>query len=414
MRRAPGGVETAQGGKHIGVHRGCCPAAVAVYAQRPGYRCCAHKTDRLLPLRPVGGLSWEQFADALPRGQLLLLDGDSMVTQQFVGLLCLAWATPGFTIASLTSVPSVKLGQHQESWAWVAEVVRGCDAEPRVNTTGCWWVTLIHWHALEVGAQKISLPAVANGTPMALGSSDAAATPSTLIQAKSVLRWLANDQAAAMLASVAVTIVGGWQHQLPSYEALVGFMRRLSTDPVLGHQRTVFVEAIPPHFPGGHYIVMGYVKYPPAEPPEQACNQWHRPQHDAGDASHLQKTLSRNATPPTFIRGISNDWIDRFNVWLEQAVEDGASALPSDQRRKFHLQRVAALYAGRGDANVDSAGEANHYSQRDCLHLCVAPGVLDALAMETLWTLAQVIGPSERAPVAVQDDEESHACRKFT
>ena len=39
---------------------GCCPAATALDARFFGHRCCSDKWHRLLPLRPVGGMSMEQ------------------------------------------------------------------------------------------------------------------------------------------------------------------------------------------------------------------------------------------------------------------------------------------------------------------------------------------------------------------
>ena len=84
-----------------------------------------------------------------------------------------------------------------------------------------------------------------------------------------------------------------------------------------------------------------------------------------------------------FVRGISAEWIDTFNGWLARAVEDEDAAAA-----QLRLVRVAGLYKGRGEAHVEHAGEGGHSgSPRDCLHYCVAPGVLDALAQETLAAL---------------------------
>jgi hypothetical protein len=64
--------------------------------------------------------------------------------------------------------------------------------------------------------------------------------------------------------------------------------------------------------------------------------------------------------------------------------------------RRFHVLRLAEIFHGRGEAHVEfawnpfaSARLHSQWSERDCLHLCIAPGVSDALAMATLEALVR-------------------------
>ena len=55
------------------------------------------------------------------------------------------------------------------------------------------------------------------------------------------------------------------------------------------------------------------------------------------------------------------------------------------------LRAKKHLYRYRGDAHVGpDAGKSS--PKQDCLHWCVAPGVLDALALETLYLIHQPEG----------------------
>ena len=53
------------------------------------------------------------------------------------------------------------------------------------------------------------------------------------------------------------------------------------------------------------------------------------------------------------------------------------------------LLLAARFFVDRGDANVGGLPKGALHAEKgpDCLHYCVAPGVLDALAMQTLATL---------------------------
>lgn len=67
---------------------------------------------------------------------------------------------------------------------------------------------------------------------------------------------------------------------------------------------------------------------------------------------------------------------------------------PGDRHGDLGVVQVAHLYATRGDAHVDwqqfSWQSHRQRPSRDCLHWCVQPGVLDALALSLLERVRQM------------------------
>ena len=197
---------------------GCCPAAARIYEKRPGFRCCKHKLHEILPLRPRGGATWEDVATAsgLPPSLTLVLTGDSMVEQQYVALLCLAWAEPSTRYERLRTI-NVSLG---------------------TRSTFGWEATVVHmaWRARLLYIQSVSpIDVTQRSTAPADGS------------------------ASALLAQAHHLILGGWQHAPPSIPTLRELIGNLSADwPGL---RSTFVEALPSHFPGGTPAVAAVVTW---------------------------------------------------------------------------------------------------------------------------------------------------------
>lgn len=487
------------------LHRGCCPAAVALHGSRPGFRCCGHKLHKLLPLRPESDVTWEEAAQWLPSGMLLLLNGDSMVEQQLVGLLCSAWSTPGFEISvpvNWQNAPSF----HNKDVDGIDKVgMRGVvvgevRASSSISAAG-WRLTLATVDLFHVSiwgtgkfayAPSLRAALTFSGTPIGnalgqtSGSSPTPDAPWTHLRpevprlrptlcggranAEEIVRRLSapgSMSAAALLANASALIIGGWHHALPQPSALAGLLRDLRTRLAPGLP-SLLVEALPPHFPGGRYLAHASLpavcphahclpssgryealpvcssepphhrgaslasrcRYPEAVPPGGLCDQWPHEWPDAAPphstaptppsltAEHAQDGASLLTLPvslptttlrmPTFIRGIGNEWLQRFNAWLlAAAAAEGAldmaharswrtpakgKAVLTTVPSQFRLLRVASLYAGRGEAHVEHAGAegAAAGSPRDCLHYCVAPGVLDALALETLSALATI------------------------
>ena len=482
FRQEPGtDGRSAQGSKHVVVHRGCCPVCQVLYAERPSFRCCTHnKLTSILPLQPIGGLTWPEAAAVIPSNALLVLDGDSMVGQQLVGLLCAAWATPGFRYANLKSAVPSSTWKKCPRWsgtnlhnstepcesdpiggATIGEVVtEGCDdvdedghsKEINKSTAACWRMTLMQWNVFncwyDPKGERIYEPRVLSRRPPRAAARAHGQTELTFLTGLARIEWLAQaasqGDAGAVLEQASVLFIGGWQHQLCSYDALRSLMRKLdgwssimapktwsagassAADRSLlranhpsvrggvaehGALPVVFAEASPSHFPGGSYL--GTLKYPRAEPEaDSVCDQWtsRAPSFTpSSPADGRTYGAARNATlPGQWHRGISTAWRLRFNQWLEADIHDhnehhkglhtshsagakSASTLPTRWQPQFHVLRLERLYAGRGDAHVEQAGES-HAPARDCLHFCVAPGVLDALALETLWSAAGAMG----------------------
>ena len=137
-------------------------------------------------------------------------------------------------------------------------------------------------------------------------------------------------------------ILGGWHHggtqNLPAFFAAVSNVRR--------GKSTLVVEALPNHFPDGDFRSKSSVV---SRINGAVCNDV---SSDQGGDPNV------NAGLPAMLRNLSG----------------------------FQLLRVEHLYAHRGEAHVGPipASITIGPQGRDCLHWCVAPGVLDALAQVTL------------------------------
>ncbi|KAJ1448944.1 hypothetical protein M885DRAFT_622969 [Pelagophyceae sp. CCMP2097] len=133
-------------------------------------------------------------------------------------------------------------------------------------------------------------------------------------------------------------VLAGWHHggteRLAAYFSSVSSARK--------GRATLVVEALPAHFPGKEYNKSG--KYPA----------------DTSLVAGGVCTPGSNAT--------------KGNPDVNAHLAATLHGLPG-----FRLLSVQRLYALRGDAHVGGTP-----AKRDCLHWCVLPGVLDALALGTL------------------------------
>ena len=246
--------------------RGCCPAAVRIYGSRRGFRCCREKRHLLLPLRPFGGMSWDEVARSVPSGRLLVLSGDSMVEQQLVALLCMAWASRRFAIKAAAPRPAAE--GRVLTIGTVRELCREASA-----ATPCWHMHLAHTSLAQVvdfGARpgEIELPASLAATEGSEGEPDAAGqfggeTSSIVFDAKTArlveILWrrtrtgTINVSALAVLSQASALLIGGWHHAVPRGVAALRRLRARLRRP-LPRLPVLFVEALPPHFPdGGDY-----------------------------------------------------------------------------------------------------------------------------------------------------------------
>jgi hypothetical protein len=155
-----------------------------------------------------------------------------------------------------------------------------------------------------------------------------------------------------------LVVVGGWHHGhtglLPDYIRGLAELRRGP----LFNKPTLVVEALASHFPGGKY--RPDLTYMPAE---------------SNITGAVCDDVADRADPPD-VNGI----LRNVTFGQEAASSSSSSGL-------LRLLEVAALYSRRGDAHVGAIPEEGDIPGpvgRDCLHWCLAPGVLDALALATL------------------------------
>ncbi|KAL7538592.1 hypothetical protein ACHAWF_006142 [Thalassiosira exigua] len=289
------------------VRRGCCPFAKTIYESRYAnveHRCCTSRLEegRIDPLRAVGGVDYSQLPRGGKRPTTVLIQGDSLAEQHFLGMICSAWSHDDLTV-DLRRL-SDRTGQ-DEGTAWRANVF------------------------------------VVDGRS---GERD------RLLISIQYLRW--NRPTAAPRASYDLldvpdcVVLGGWHHggaDAGSIERLVTRTRAEGTHG-RGGQRVVVVDALPSHFPGGKYLASG--EYPSA----------------AGD--DVCARTSSEGDPPN------------VNEMLGPIAENRANVT---------LLRISRLYHRRGNAHVGLIPEETVGPKgRDCLHWCIAPGVLDALTRMTL------------------------------
>ncbi len=185
-----------------------------------------------------------------------------------------------------------------------------------------------------------------------------------------------------------ILIVGGWHHPGNSEKEIIAFLdqledlRRVHADGEDGDygdedhnsnnlSHTLVVQALPNHFPGGKYIKTGY--------PEAKVTIWNETTTFSEDTTvmHANRACDTHAESS----GGDPDINDPLEKWVEG-------------RQSMSILHVHHLYRDRGDAHIGfipSSDKIPGMKGRDCLHWCVAPGVLDALAMETLSAIHQLL-----------------------
>ncbi|KAJ1448577.1 hypothetical protein M885DRAFT_574132 [Pelagophyceae sp. CCMP2097] len=139
-------------------------------------------------------------------------------------------------------------------------------------------------------------------------------------------------------------VLSGWHHG--GTEKLAAYFSSVSS--ARAGRPTLVVEALPAHFPGNIYRKSN--KYPAV-------------------TSSVAGAVCSPGSNATTGNGVD------VNAHLAAMLH----GLPG-----FRLLSVHRLYALRGDAHVGVAANRWNISSRDCLHWCVLPGVLDALALGTL------------------------------
>ena len=264
--------------------------------------------------------------------------------QAFVALLCLAWSEANATLLSVTRWPAERLkafwGDQMNLWparGWTAKLQLPWMASP-VTIESCF---------VDYLEKRVHRSSALNATTLA-------------------------DDGAHPLSQRGLTlIIGGFAWGLPSRSGLNATLGLLGARwPHLIRRRTLLVELLPQHFPGGHWLGF-FQPYPSAEPAGAAC--------DARARGVTNTTLAEWYDPP-FSHYFHMDALPAFNRMLVDVA--------AHHHMHLGVLPVASLYADRGDAHIgahvgrDMSGRWR--DARDCLHYCVAPGVLDALARALL------------------------------
>ena len=329
----------------------CCPFAVQMYKTRYSkieHRCCTVRANRgeIEPLRALGGLEYSQLllphaaadegekmkAPSAPK--TVLIQGDSLAQQHFLGMICHAWYSNGLRVhlekftqifwqadiySSSISTPDGNpldddKNHNKGSNASRSNNVKNQTMDDRlllsiqflrIHEPGVAQITkktrrlfrypnyyiVVGWHHGGVGGK--GLPALAKFLDLALIQSD-------------------NAQ----------------QEQQPQEEE----------DYIIQSSRIIVVNALPSHFPGGSY----------------------------------QKSLKMNNT---------NDEVDacaKSSFHGDPNINQELSAMIQNRTDGVSLLEISELYYDRGDAHVGRTGGVGG-KDRDFLHWCIAPGVLDGL-----------------------------------
>ena len=335
---------------------GCCPAAVALYRGRyDDFRCCTDRLGKLARLRPIGAFGWLRASPYVANASIYFV-GDSLAEQHFLALACLAWATPGFELRLISHVvPDPSGSEASPSFERVVRAV----VEP-IGTT-------LLLTKVSAGVSSLALPV----SPTSRHVTDAIATASFLVLGG----WhhhVGGAQAGLAALIEKVTRIRNHRFVVPilfvshvyphnsnsaSRPLACAFVHDPSSFEFTRSNRscrrpTLMVERLPTHFPGGQHRPDG--AYPPS-------------QHDHSEL--CERSSERSSRDGAWNRHIANE--------SRRHVHSG-----------FRLLRVAQLYLSRGDAHV-GIRPGTAATERDCLHWCVAPGVLDMLARVTLAECAR-------------------------
>jgi len=186
-------------------------------------------------------------------------------------------------------------------------------------------------------------------------SNDTKRTPIKLLQPLNIsihfLRW--NDITLVPDTDYAqpdMLIIGGWHHgKERSQQNIETFLDNVND--ARGEGLTIVVGDLPAHFPGG--------KWDPNGPRGPAI------------VPLDSKAIANHKTPAC--NYVTNS--SEINSFLPETVRS----------RDMALLRLEELYMHRGDAHVGKPIPDNgSRPKKDCLHWCIAPGVLDGIALQTL------------------------------
>jgi hypothetical protein len=146
--------------------------------------------------------------------------------------------------------------------------------------------------------------------------------------------------------------LSGWHHGLSDNHSITKFLQKMSTNGISGYgnENVYVVDALPSHFPGGEY-----------EP----------------DESLYSSISNRNSGGSSLCEQYNAKGNPDINHNLVEIIEKVRNE--NETNSNVTLLHVSQLYHHRGNAHVERQND-----KRDCLHWCIAPGVMDALTRMTL------------------------------
>eukprot|EP00548_Thalassiothrix_antarctica_P005317 CAMPEP_0194150210 /NCGR_PEP_ID=MMETSP0152-20130528/42070_1 /TAXON_ID=1049557 /ORGANISM="Thalassiothrix antarctica, Strain L6-D1" /LENGTH=436 /DNA_ID=CAMNT_0038852965 /DNA_START=46 /DNA_END=1356 /DNA_ORIENTATION=- len=324
------------------VQKGCCPFAVQMYQHRYSdveHRCCTTRAieGKIKPLRTVGGLDYSQ----IPPGKKLtaLIQGDSLGEQHFLGMICYAWYSDGLRV----ELKHLEVGKYKEFYGdgelWQADIFRSMHGDTNNGRSTINEGKTDEQLIVTIQYFRCNKPTVVNITE---------------------LTNINNKNYSGILRSPDFYVLGGWHHggiSIPQFKKIVHQVvarpeaQQEESKPIIQSSRVILVDSLPSHFPGGNYINDDKL-YPPAK-------------GDNEEVYGNDKVCDKNS-----FKGNPN-------------INNELSAMVQNQtNNSVLLLKVSKLYYRRGDAHAEVNGFGSN--KRDCLHWCIAPGVMDALTKMTL------------------------------
>jgi len=271
--------------------KGCCPFAAMLYDTRYAkveYRCCTTKIaeGKIDPLRAVVGVDYSR----LHKNTTILIQGDSLAEQHFLGMMCFAWSAHNLTVHLR---PLSKKKDSSEGVIWSSNILLHSIGRNAVIT-----IQFLRWNRPQI----------------------------------------ANEEIYDVLEDPHFIVLGGWHHGGTDSSQIERFLNQAQSR---WGSKVIVVDALPSHFPGGVY----------------------RGDGDYPNTVEMCKETSSHGHP-------------NINQVLNMSTRN---------KTNITLLNASRLYYNRGNAHIGYISRGVVGPQgRDCLHWCIAPGVMDALTRMTL------------------------------
>ena len=316
---------------------GCCPALAWLHGNTTHllHRCCSAKLDarEFPPLRPEGGLSFRQASTRIARrlqtsGFSLLMVGDSMAEQVFLSLICKAWSE-GYELS--LKPPMGTLSKHQKP-----------GAQPLT------YIAFVYAPATGKNAD-VQPTQPSRFRFVRLQNPPSAKSPRSL---EAALRG--SNESHVLLATWYERSLSG-EYSEARMLAIANYTTASAARMISPHAHLLVMDGNVNHFPGGKYRYDG--RYPSAN--------------------------STKRTAPCDDSVSEHQWarVSRYNEHLLQIARAHRSAVVS----------FAGLHRSNGAAHVGYGLDmlfGGLKGGRDCLHWCLVPSTIDAIASTTLLELA--------------------------